>query len=112
MIGAAQLARLRDGCLFINTARAVAGRRGGAARRAAHRPLHRRARRCSTRSRCRPDSPFRSRAERGAVAARRRPQRADSHKRQGATTVDEIRRFLAGEHLRHRVTPAMLATMA
>ncbi len=37
---------------------------------------------------------------------------ADTHKRQGATTVEEIRRFFAGEPLRHPVTKGMLGTMA
>ena len=37
---------------------------------------------------------------------------ADTYHRQGLSMVQEIGRLLAGEPLRHPVTPAMLATMA
>lgn len=110
MIGAPQLARLRDGCLFINTARPslvdeaalLAALRTGRFTAALdvfdQEPLP-------------ADSPFRS-LPNVVLSPHAAGHSADSHKRQGATTVDEIRRFLAGEPLHHRVTPAMLATMA
>jgi phosphoglycerate dehydrogenase-like enzyme len=110
MIGAAQLARLRDGCLFINTARPSlvdeaalltalhTGRFTAALDVFDQEPLP-------------ADSPFRS-LPNVVLSPHAAGHSADSHKRQGATTVDEIRRFLAGEPLRHRVTPAMVATMA
>jgi phosphoglycerate dehydrogenase-like enzyme len=110
MIGAAQLARLRDGCLFINTARPAlvdeaallaalrTGRFTAALDVFDQEPLP-------------ADSPFRT-LPNVVLSPHAAGHSAESHQRQGATTVDEIRRFLAGEPLRHRVTPAMLATMA
>ncbi|MGK9168913.1 hydroxyacid dehydrogenase [Inquilinus limosus] len=110
MIGAAQLARLRDGCLFINTARSAlideaallaalrTGRFTAALDVFDQEPLP-------------ADSPFRG-LPNVVLSPHAAGHSADSHRRQGATTVDEICRFLAGEPLRHRVTPAMLATMA
>jgi phosphoglycerate dehydrogenase-like enzyme len=110
MIGAAQLAQLRDGCLFINTARPAlvdeaallaalrTGRFTAALDVFDQEPLP-------------ADSPFRS-LPNVVLSPHAAGHSEDSHKRQGTTTVDEIRRFLAGEPLRHRVTPAMLATMA
>lgn len=110
MIGAAQLARLRDGSLFINTSRPslvdeaalLAALRTGRFQAALdvfdQEPLP-------------ADSPFRT-LPNVVLSPHAAGHTADSHKRQGATTVDEICRFLAGEPLRHPVTPAMLATMA
>jgi phosphoglycerate dehydrogenase-like enzyme len=110
MIGAEQLRRLGDGTIFINTARSALV--DEAALVAALRekrfiavidvfdtePLP-------------ADSPFRS-LPNAVLSPHAAGHTADTHKRQGATVVEEIGRFLRGEPLRHEVTKAMLLTMA
>jgi phosphoglycerate dehydrogenase-like enzyme len=110
MIGAAQLARLRDGCFFLNTARAAlvdeaallaelrTGRFHAMLDVFAEEPLP-------------ADHPFR-RLPNLRLAPHAAGHTADTYHRQGASMVAEIGRFLAGEPLCHAVTPAMLATMA
>lgn len=110
MIGAGQLALLRDGSLFINTARsAIVDEQALAEALAQNRftaaidvfdtePLP-------------PDSPFRT-LPNAIISPHAAGHTLDTHHRQGATAVAEIRRFLAGEPLQHEVTAGMLATMA
>jgi phosphoglycerate dehydrogenase-like enzyme len=110
MIGAAQLAKLRDGCFFINTARAAlvdeaallaelrTGRFHAMLDVFAEEPLPL-------------GHPFRS-LPNLRLAPHAAGHTADTYRRQGASMVAEVGRFLAGEPLRHAVTPAMLATMA
>jgi len=110
MIGAAQLAQLKDGALFINTARGALvdepalidelskGRFTAVLDVFENEPLAE-------------DSPLRS--LRNAILA---PHAAghthETYLRQGSTAVDEALLFLAGKPLRHEVTRSMLATMA
>jgi len=110
MIGARQFSLLRDGAFLINTARSAivddaalldhlrTGRTTVALDVFDAEPLP-------------DDSPYRS--EPGTVLS---PHTAghthESHVRQGRTAVDEVRRFLAGEPLRHEVAREMLKTMA
>jgi len=110
MIGAAQLARLRDGALFINTARAAAvdyealtrelqsGRIRGALDVYPKEPLAL-------------DSPLR-RLPNVILSPHVAGGTVESRQRLGEAMVDELIRFLHGEPLRHRVTKEMLATMA
>jgi phosphoglycerate dehydrogenase-like enzyme len=110
MIGAAQLRKLRDGCFFINTARAAlvdepalldelrTGRIDAMLDVFAEEPLPL-------------DHPFRS-LPNLRLAPHAAGHTADTYRRQGSSMVAEVGRFLAGEPLRHAVTPAMLATMA
>jgi len=110
MIGAEQLKRLRDGAIFINTARsALVDEAALIAALKENRfvaaidvfdtePLP-------------DDSPFRS-LPNVLLSPHAAGHTADTHKRQGATAVEEIGRFLRGEPLRHEVTKFMLATMA
>lgn len=110
MIGAAQLVKLRDGALFVNTARAAAidydalirelqsGRIRGALDVFPKEPLV-------------ADSPLR-----GLPNVLLSPHVAgatiESRLRLGETIVDEFARFFRGEPLRYGVTKQMLATMA
>lgn len=110
MLGPAELARLRDGALLVNSARAglVDGDalldelRGGRIRAALdvfqEEPLE-------------PGSPWRDLP--GAIVS---PHAAghtlDSHRRQGAAMIDEVLRFLAGEPLRYEVTADAVETLA
>ncbi|HEU5315705.1 MAG TPA: hydroxyacid dehydrogenase [Chloroflexota bacterium] len=110
MIGAKQLSLLRDGKLFVNTARARAidypalvkelqsGRIRAALDVFPKEPLE-------------ADSPLR-----GLPNVILSPHVAggteESRKRLGAGMVEELRRFLAGEKLQYGVTKQMLATMA
>lgn len=110
MIGAAQLARIKDGALFINTARGMLiDEQALIAELAKKRftamldvyetePLP-------------DDSPLRE--EDGVILA---PHAAghthETYHRQGASAVDEVLRFLRDEPRRHTVTTRMLATMA
>jgi phosphoglycerate dehydrogenase-like enzyme len=110
MIGAEQLRRLGDGTIFINTARsALVDEDALIAALKENRfvaaidvfdtePLP-------------ADSPFRS-LPNAILSPHAAGHTADTHKRQGATAVEEIGRFLRGEPLRHEVTKAMLLTMA
>jgi len=110
MIGAAQLALLRDGAVFLNAARSLVvdedallrelltGRLSAALDVFATEPLPL-------------DDHYRD-----LPAVLLTPHAAghtvDTHQRQGAAMVEEIARFLAGKPLRYEVTPTMLATMA
>jgi len=110
MIGAPQLARMRDGALFINTARAalvdeqalLAELRTGRIRAVldvfSEEPLP-------------DDSPFRA-LPNAVVSPHSAGHTADTYLRQGASTIDDVCRFLRGEPLQHAVTPKMLASMA
>ena len=110
MIGARQFGRLRDGAFFINTARAAlideaallaelrTGRIAAGLDVFDQEPLP-------------PDSAFR-----GLTNVVLSPHVAghsiETHLRQGQAMVDEIGRFIRGETLQYRITPAMLRNMA
>lgn len=110
MIGAAELARIRDGALFVNTARGAIvdeaaliaelrkGRFTAALDVYEKEPLP-------------DDSPLR-----GLGNAILSPHAAghthETYLRQGRSAVEEVLRFLRQEPLRHRVTARMIATMA
>ncbi len=110
MIGTAQLTKLRDGCFFINTARAALvdeaallaelrkNRFAAMLDVFAEEPLP-------------AGHPFRG-LPNLRLAPHAAGHTADTYHRQGLSMVQEVGRFLRGEPLRHRVTPAMLATMA
>ncbi|MBX3010076.1 MAG: hydroxyacid dehydrogenase [Caldilineaceae bacterium] len=110
MIGARQLKLLRDGGVFVNTARSLTidqdallaefqtGRIVGALDVFDQEPLP-------------VDSPF-LRLENVITTPHVAGASVQARYRQGQTIVDEIRRFLAGEPLRYRVTGDMLETMA
>jgi phosphoglycerate dehydrogenase-like enzyme len=110
MIGSTQLALLRNAGLFVNTARSAlvdetalrreleTGRFVAALDVFEQEPLP-------------AESPFR--ALRNVILS---PHAAghtiDTYHRQGQAMVDEVRRLLRGEPLRHEITPEMLRTMA
>jgi phosphoglycerate dehydrogenase-like enzyme len=110
MIGAAELAKLRDGTFIINTARSIlvdqaallaeleTGRIDAMLDVFDEEPLPL-------------DDPFR-RLPNVTLAPHAAGHTADTYHRQGSSMIAEIGRFLAGEPLRHQVTPAMLRTMA
>jgi phosphoglycerate dehydrogenase-like enzyme len=110
MIGAAQLAKLRDGALFVNTARAAAidydaltfelysGRIRGALDVFPREPLV-------------ADSPLRG-LPNVLLSPHVAGGTAESRQRLGETIVDEFDRFFRREPLRYGVTKQMLATMA
>lgn len=110
MIGAAQLARLRDGALFINSARASlvdeaallaelrSGRISAALDVFASEPLP-------------SDSPFRTLSN-AILSPHSAGHTADTYFRQGAAMVDEVHRFLLGAPLQYQVSAEMLPTMA
>ena len=110
MIGAAQLSRLKDGALFINTARGALvdepalidelskGRFTAVLDVFEKEPLAE-------------DSPLRS-LPNAILAPHAAGHTHETYLRQGSTAVDEVLLFLAGEPLRHEVTRSMLATMA
>jgi phosphoglycerate dehydrogenase-like enzyme len=110
MIGAAQLSRLPDGALFVNTARAAAidydaltrelqsGRIRGAIDVFPKEPLAL-------------DSPLRA-LPNVILSPHVAGGTDESRQRLGEAIVDEFARFFAGEPLRHGVTKQMLATMA
>jgi phosphoglycerate dehydrogenase-like enzyme len=110
MIGAAQLARLRDGALFINTARAAlvdedallselqSGRISAALDVFATEPLP-------------PDSPFRA-LPNVILSPHAAGHTTDSYLRQGQAMVEDVRRYLHGEPLVFEVSAQMLPTMA
>lgn len=110
MVGAAQLARLRDGAIFVNCARAalvdedalfeaLSGSRISAALDVfGEEPLP-------------VSSPFRS-LPNVVLSPHLAGRTADTHRRQGAAMVDEIIRFLRGEPLHYEITAAMLPFIA
>jgi len=110
MIGAAQLALLRDGAVFLNAARSsvvdehallrelVTGRFAAALDVFATEPLPL-------------DDHFRD-LPTVLLTPHAAGHTIDTHWRQGTAMVNEIARFLVGEPLSYEVTPAMLATMA
>ena len=110
MIGAQQLALLRDGAVFINTARGalvdpdalLAELQSGRIRAALDvfepEPLPQ-------------DSPLRQ-LDNVFLTAHIAGASQQARQRQGQAMVDEIRRFLAGEPLRYEISRAQLATMA
>jgi phosphoglycerate dehydrogenase-like enzyme len=110
MIGAAQLALVKDGALFINTARGalideaalVAELRKGRFTAVLDvyetEPLP-------------DDSPLRT-LPNAILAPHAAGHTHETYLRQGATAVDEAMLFLAGKPLQHEVTKPMLATMA
>ena len=97
MIGAAQLAMVKDGALFINTAR-VPRRRGRSRRRVAEGALHGGLDVYET-SRCQ-DSPLRT-LPNAILAPHAAGHTHETYLRQGATAVDEATQFLAGKPLQH-----------
>jgi lactate dehydrogenase-like 2-hydroxyacid dehydrogenase len=109
MVGAAQLARLPDGALFINTARAALvdeaallrelerGRIGAALDVFDEEPLP-------------VDSPFRRCRTRSS--RRTRPATPPILPPPGAAMVEEVRRLVRGEPLRYEIPAAALPTMA
>jgi phosphoglycerate dehydrogenase-like enzyme len=110
MIGRAQLARLREGAVFINAARASlvdegallaelrAGRIVAALDVFGAEPLP-------------PDSPFRA-LPNVILSPHTAGHTLDTHLRQGQAMVEEVGRLLRGEPLRYEVTPAMLPIIA
>ena len=110
MVGAAQLARLPDGALFINTARAALvdeaallrelerGRVGAALDVFDEEPLP-------------ADSPFRA-LPNAILSPHAAGHTADTYRRQGAAMVEEVRRLVRGEPLRYEIPAAALPTMA
>jgi phosphoglycerate dehydrogenase-like enzyme len=110
MIGAAQLAQLRDGTLFINTARAAlideeallqelqTGRISAALDVFASEPLP-------------ADSPFRS-LPNVILSPHAAGHTTDTYLRQGQAMVEDVSRYLRGESLQFEVSPQMLPTMA
>lgn len=110
MIGRAQLAGLREGAIFVNTARAAlvdedalfeelsSGRITAVLDVFGQEPLP-------------PDSPFRDLP--GVILSPHLAGRTrDTHLRQGAAMVEEIARFLRGESLQYEITSAMLPFLA
>jgi len=110
MIGAAQLAMIKDGALFINTARGaivdeqalVAELRKG--RFTAVLDVY-------EKEPLAHDSPLRT-LPNAILAPHAAGHSHETYLRQGATAVDEVCRMLAGEPYRHEVTKAVLAIMA
>jgi len=110
MIGAAQLARLRDGALFINSARAAlvdeadllselqSGRINAALDVFETEPLP-------------PDSPFRS-LPNVILSPHAAGHTSDTYLRQGMAMVEEVGQYLRGEPLTYEVSAEMLPTMA
>jgi phosphoglycerate dehydrogenase-like enzyme len=110
MVGARHFKLLRDGAIFINTARSLtvdqeamlaefqSGRISGALDVFDQEPLP-------------ADSPF-LRLDNVITTPHVAGASVQARYRQGQTIVDEIRRFVNGEGLRYRVTGEMLATMA
>jgi phosphoglycerate dehydrogenase-like enzyme len=110
MIGAPQLARLADGAVFINSARAALvdetallrelenGRIVAALDVFADEPLP-------------ADSPFR-RLPNVVLSPHVAGHSLDTHLRQGQAMVDEVQRFLQGEPLQYEITPDMLPLIA
>ncbi len=109
MIGADQLALLRDGAVFLNAAARWSSTNGPAAR-TADGPLRRGARCLRQRNRCR--STITTAIYHVLLTPHAAGHTVDTHQRQGAAMVEEIARFLAGEPLQYEVTAAMLPTMA
>lgn len=110
MIGAAELVRIRDGALFINTAR------GGLIDETALIAELRKGRFTAMLDvfETEPlpdDSPLRS-LPNAILAPHAAGHSFETHLRQGATQVDEVLRFLAGQPLRTEVAPAAIETMA
>ena len=112
MIGARELARLRDGALFINTARGglvdepalvtelQSGRIQAALDVFAVEPLP-------------VASPLRDPAfSNVTISPHAAGHTDDSHFKQGREMVEEIERFLIGDPLRHEISRSMLETMA
>ncbi len=111
MIGAQQLALLRDGALFVNTARAdaidydalvmelVSGRIFGALDVFPKEPLA-------------ADSQLRGRDNVILTPHAAGPTVVESRARLGELIAGEMARFFAGEPLRHQITKAMLPSMA
>ncbi|MBS7701207.1 MULTISPECIES: hydroxyacid dehydrogenase [unclassified Chelatococcus] len=110
MIGAAELAWVKDGALFINTARGALidedalitelrkGRFTAVLDVYDKEPLA-------------DDSPLRT-LPNAVLAPHAAGHTHETYLRQGATAVDEALRFLAGDPLRHEVTKSMLPNMA
>ncbi len=110
MIGAAQLGRMKDGALFVNTARAAlvdeaallqelqSGRINAALDVFASEPLPL-------------DSPFRA-LPNVILSPHSAGHTTDTYLRQGEAMVDEVRRYLRGEPLVFEVSAHMLPTMA
>lgn len=110
MIGAAELARVKDGALFINTAR------GALIDEAALIAELRRGRFTAVldvyeKEPLPDDSPLRA-LPNAILAPHAAGHTHETYLRQGATAVDEALRFLAGAPLRHEVTKSMLPNMA
>lgn len=110
MIGAEQLSLLRDGALFINSARSalideaalLAELRSGRIHAVVDvfdtEPLPL-------------DSEFRS-VHHAQITPHVAGHSTDTHRRQGKTMVEEVLRFLQGDPLHHEITAPMLAIMA
>ena len=110
LIGAAELARIKDGALLINTARGAIveeaaliaelrkGRFTAALDVYEHEPLP-------------DDSPLRT-LDNAILSPHAAGHTYETYRRQGMSAVNEVLRFLRHEPLQHRVTPRMLSTMA
>jgi phosphoglycerate dehydrogenase-like enzyme len=110
MIGKQQLAQLKDGALFINTARgAIVDEKAliealGENRFTAVLDVYEKEPLAN-------DSPFRL-IPNARIAPHAAGHTHETYRRQGAAAVDEVCRFLAGEPFHHEVTKRILATMA
>ena len=110
MIGAAELARLHDRAIFVNTARAAlvdecallreleTGRIGGALDVFADEPLP-------------IDSPLHT-LPNVLLSPHAAGHTLDTHLRQGQIMVDEVQRFIRSERLCYEITPAMFPILA
>lgn len=110
MIGARQLALLRDGALFVNTARAAAVDYGALTRELQSGRI-RAALDVFPKEPLDPDSPLRGLSN-VILSPHVAGGTAESRRRLGETIADEFARFFAGQPLRYGVTKQSLATMA
>jgi phosphoglycerate dehydrogenase-like enzyme len=110
MIGAAELARIKDGALLINTARgAIIDEAALIAELGRNRITA--ALDVYEREPLAEDSPLRTSAN-AIISPHAAGHTHETYLRQGASAVDEVLRFLSRQPLTHRITSQMLATMA
>jgi phosphoglycerate dehydrogenase-like enzyme len=110
MIGAAELARLKDGALFINTARAHLVDEAALLKELESGRIHA----CLdvfTDEPLSADSPFRHLAN-VTISPHAAGHSAETHLWQGRAMADEIRRFINGEPLHYEISQTMILSMA